>query len=326
MRVLVTGGAGYIGSVVAEELLQEGHTVVVYDNLQKGHRDAVPRAAAFVQADLLDMPTLRSTVHQHTIEAVVHLAADSLVGESMADPAKYYRSNVQASLTLLDVMRDAGVRTLVFSSTAAVYGEPQKQPVQESDPTTPTSPYGETKLVIERALGWYGRAYGLRFISLRYFNAAGATERLGERHDPETHLVPLVLQVALGLRPELTVFGNDYPTKDGTCVRDYIHVADLARAHTLALGTLATGSHPSAIYNLGSGGKGYSVREVIDVARQVTGRAIRVRIGARRPGDPAVLVASSDAIISKLGWRPLQQDLGSIVESAWKWRLAQGGS
>lgn len=326
MRVLVTGGAGYIGSVVAEELLQEGHAVVVYDNLQKGHRDAVPRGAVFVDADLLDMPALRDTVQEHCIEAVVHLAADSLVGESMDDPAKYYRSNVQASLTLLDVMRHAGVRTLVFSSTAAVYGEPQKQPVQESDPTNPTSPYGETKLVIERALGWYDRAYGVRFISLRYFNAAGATEHLGERHNPETHLIPLVLQVALGRRPELTVFGNDYPTKDGTCVRDYIHVSDLARAHTLALRTLGTGSHPSAIYNLGSGGNGYSVREVIDVARQVTGRAIRVREGARRAGDPAVLVASSEAIISELGWRPVQQDLGSMVESAWRWMLAQQGN
>jgi UDP-glucose 4-epimerase len=326
MQVLVTGGAGYIGSVVAGELLQEGHGVVVYDNLQKGHRDAVPQEAAFVHADLLDMTTLRATLHQHTIDAVVHLAADSLVGESVDDPAKYYRNNVQASLTLLDAMRHAGVRTLVFSSTAAVYGEPQKQPVQESDRTAPTSPYGETKLVIERALDWYDRAYGLRFISLRYFNAAGATERSGERHDPETHLVPLVLQVALGLRPELIVFGSDYPTKDGTCIRDYIHVTDLARAHTLALRTLSTGSRPSAIYNLGSGGNGYSVREVIEVARQVTGRAIRVREGPRRPGDPAVLVASSESIISQLGWRPLQQDLGSIVESAWRWMLAQAGS
>ena len=215
-------------------------------------------------------------------------------------------------------MRDSGVPSLVFSSTAAVYGEPAKQPIEETDPTEPTNPYGETKLAFERALRWYGAAYGMRYVSLRYFNAAGASEKCGERHDPETHLIPLVLQAAAGKRPEVTVFGEDYATPDGTCVRDYIHVVDLARAHVKALYALASG-HPSSIYNLGCGGEGYSVKQVIDTARRVTGRDIPVKMGARRPGDPAVLIASSARIIRELGWRPEQQRLDAIVESAWRW-------
>ncbi len=319
MRVLVTGGAGYIGGVVARELLAEGHEVVVYDSLYKGHRDAVPEGAAFVQADLLDGLTLRNTLGHHRVDAVVHLAADSLVGESIADPAKYYRNNVQAGLSLLDAMRDLKVGRLVFSSTVSVYGEPEKQPISETDPTSPINPYGETKLAFEKALGWYGNAYGLRSTSLRYFNAAGATEHNGERHVPETHLIPLVLHVAAGRLSEITVFGDDYPTKDGTCVRDYIHVVDLARAHVLVLGALSRPDGGGRVYNLGCGGTGYSVREVIDVARRVTGKEIPVRVGPRRPGDPAMLIASSDRIVRELGWRPTMPDLGDIIDSAWRW-------
>ncbi|HZI04074.1 MAG TPA: UDP-glucose 4-epimerase GalE, partial [Archangium sp.] len=229
MRVMVTGGAGYIGSVVTEELLRGGDEVVVYDSLYKGHREAVVEGATFVKGDLLDTTFLRETLTKHKVEAVVHMAADSLVGESVKVPEKYYRNNVLGGLSLLDAMREAGAKYLVFSSTAAVYGEPAKQPIEESDPTQPTNPYGETKLAFERSLRWYDSAHGLKYVSLRYFNAAGATERSGERHHPETHLIPLVLQAATGQLPEVTVFGDDYPTPDGTCVRDYIHVVDLAQ-------------------------------------------------------------------------------------------------
>jgi UDP-glucose 4-epimerase len=245
------------------------------------------------------------------------MAADALVGESVREPAKYYRNNVVAGLALLDSMRERGVRSLVFSSSAAVYGEPAKQPIEESDPKGPTNPYGETKLAFENALRWYSSAYGLRSISLRYFNAAGGTARCRERHDPETHLIPVVLQAALGRIPAVTVFGTDYPTPDGTCVRDYIHVSDLARAHVLALEALASG-HAGGAYNLGCGGAGYSVKQVIDVARAVCAREIQVRVGPRRSGDPAVLVASPERIIRELGWRPRLQDLGEIVRSAWE--------
>jgi len=316
MRTLVTGGAGYIGSVVSEELVRDGHEVFVFDSLYKGHREAVVPEAQFIHGDLLDGQTLRAALERSQIEAVVHMAADSLVGESVIDPAKYYRNNVVAGLTLLDAMRETGIKRLVFSSTAAVFGEPAKQPIEESDPTNPTNPYGESKLTLERALNWYQNAYGLRYASLRYFNAAGASKRYGEFHNPETHLIPLVLRAAAGQIPALEVHGDDYPTRDGTCVRDYIHVIDLARAHVLALGIL---NEQSAIYNLGCGGEGYSVREVIDTASKVTGREIPVRIGPRRPGDPAVLVAASDKIKRELKWQPMMQDLGAIIESAWAW-------
>jgi len=248
MKVLVTGGAGYIGSVVTEELLNDGHQVVVYDSLYKGHRAAVDERAKFVPGDLLDSEVLRRALKDNQIEAVIHMAADSLVGESVEQPAKYYRNNVVAGLNLLDAMRDCGVRKLVFSSTAATYGEPAKQPIEEVETNAPTNPYGETKLAFERALAWYERAGDLRYASLRYFNAAGASERFGEWHDFETHLIPLVLQAAAGMRPEVQIYGDDYPTLDGTCVRDYIHVIDLARAHILALGILG---ERSSIYNLG---------------------------------------------------------------------------
>src|SRR3954466_5048111 len=256
MRVLVTGGAGYIGSVLVEELLRDGHTVWVYDSLYKGHRAAVAPEAAFLQADLRDGAALRTALREAEIEAVIHMAADSLVGESVVDPAKYYQNNLVTGLGLLDALRGWGVERLVFSSTAAVYGEPAKQPIEETDPTAPTNSYGATKLAFEHALQWYSRAYGLRSISLRYFNAAGGTRRCRERHDPETHLIPLVLGAAAGAIPEVTVFGSDYPTPDGTCVRDYIHVSDLARAHVLSLEALANG-HAGGAYNLGCGGNGY---------------------------------------------------------------------
>ena len=316
MRVLVTGGAGYIGSVVTEELLNDGHEVVVFDSLYKGHRGAVVEGAEFVEGDLADGSRVREALKGQGTEAVIHMAADSLVGESVTDPAKYYRNNVVAGLSLLEAMRECEVKRLVFSSTAATYGEPEKQPIEESDPTRPTNPYGESKLAFERALRWYEGAYGLRYASLRYFNAAGATERCGEDHSPETHLIPIVLQAAAGRRAHVEVYGDDYPTQDGTCVRDYIHVVDLARAHIAALSILG---ERSAVYNLGCGGDGYTVKQVIDVAREVTGLRIPVRTGTRRAGDPAVLVASSEKIRRELGWSPRFQDLRAIIDSAWRW-------
>jgi len=314
MRVLVTGGAGYIGSVVSEQLVSDGHEVVVYDNLSKGHRDAVVPDARFVEGDLHEAEKLRETLNG--IDAVIHMAAFSLVGESVEAPSKYYHNNVVAGLVLLDAMRDCGVKRIVFSSTAATYGEPEAQPIFESAPTNPTNPYGESKLAFEKAMHWYERAYGLRYASLRYFNAAGASEQCGEDHDPETHIIPITLQVAAGKRSHVEIYGDDYPTADGTCIRDYIHVIDLARAHILALDVL---NERSAIYNLGCGGDGYSVRDVIDTTRRVTGKDIPVRMGPRRPGDPAVLIAGSDKIKSELGWQPQFQDLGVIIESAWRW-------
>jgi len=318
VNVLVTGGAGYVGSAVAERLLELGHTVVIYDSLVTGHRDAVPVGATFVEADLIDGLRLLDTFTRSHVDAVMHMAATALVGESVQNPAKYYRANVVGGLALLDVMREAGTRLIVFSSTAAVYGERERQPIEESDPTRPTNPYGETKLAFEKALGWYERAYGIRHVCLRYFNAAGATKQCGERHQLETHLIPLVLQAAAGKRDGVTILGTDYPTRDGTCIRDYVHVADLADAHALALDALAAG-RPSATYNLGCGGTGYSVAEVIEVARQVTNRPIPARIGVARPGDPAVLVASSDLVSRELGWHPKRQDLDDIIGSAWRW-------
>lgn len=315
MKILLTGGAGYIGSVVTEALLEGGHSVVVFDNLSKGHRSAVAAKAILIAADLRNKQILLATLAEHQIEAVIHMAADSLVGESVINPAKYYQNNLIAGLNLLDCMRESGVRKIVFSSTAAVYGEPQKQPIEESDATQPTNPYGESKLAFERALRWYDAAYKIRFASLRYFNAAGATVLNGEAHDPETHLIPNILLVAAGRKPFVEVFGADYPTDDGTCVRDYIHVMDLARAHVMALDIL---DERSAIFNLGCGG-GYSVHQVIQAAREVTGREIAVRMAPRRAGDPAVLCASSEKIRRDLGWLPVQQDLKQIISSAWHW-------
>ncbi len=316
MNVLVTGGAGYIGSVVTEELISAGHQAVVYDNLSYGHREAVDPSAAFVKGDLLDTETLQGVLKEYAIEAVMHMAAFALVGESVTHPAKYYQNNLVGGLSLLNAMRECDVKRLVFSSTCATYGEPARLPIDESLPNNPTNPYGEAKLAFERSLKWFEAAYGLRYASLRYFNAAGATERCGEMHDPETHLIPLVLQATAGVREEVQIFGNDYPTRDGTCVRDYIHIVDLARAHILALGIL---DERSAIYNLGCGGDGYTVREVIDTAREITGREIKTRTAPRRPGDPAVLIASSEKIRRELGWEPKFQDLRVIIQSAWNW-------
>lgn len=319
MRVLVTGGAGYIGSIVSAHLLEQGHEPIVVDNLSRGHRDAVADEVPLIEADLADTSALARLFAAQRIDAVVHLAAFALVGESVSDPGLYYRNNVGGGLSLLEAMRSSGVSQIVFSSTCAVYGEPQRLPIAETDPLLPTNPYGETKLVLERALQWYRRAYGLRFVSLRYFNAAGATTRHGERHDPEPHLIPLVLQTAAGLKPHVTIFGTDYPTADGTCIRDYIHVSDLARAHVLALDALSSGTCDADVYNLGCGGEGYSVRAVIDIARDVTGRAISIKEGPRRAGDPAVLVASSEKATRELQWAPELQDLRVIVDSAWRW-------
>jgi len=316
MRVLVTGGAGYIGSVVTEQLVADGHEVVVYDNLSKGHLDAVVEDAELIEGELLDSETLNRTLVDRQIEAVIHMAASSLVGESVDHPNKYYQNNVIAGLVLLDAMLACDVKQLVFSSTAAVYGEPEAQPIEETAATNPTNPYGETKLAFEHALKWYDRAYGLRYASLRYFNAAGATVNCGEVHDPETHIIPITLQAAAGTRPRVEIYGDDYPTPDGTCIRDYIHVVDLARAHIQALDAL---TEESRIYNLGCGGAGYSVKEVIDTARRVTGREIPTNIGPRRAGDPAILVASSDRIKTELGWQPQFQNLELIVDSAWRW-------
>jgi UDP-glucose 4-epimerase len=320
MNVLVTGGAGYIGSVVVEQLLGDDHQVTVYDNLSKGHAEAIPEGASFIQGDLADRKLLEHTFSRYSIEAVVHMAADSLVGESVTNPSKYYRNNVLGSLSLLDAMQESRVARLVFSSTAAVYGEALSRPLVETDPTEPTNPYGETKLTIERALSWYSNAAALNYVSLRYFNAAGASAKCGEVHHPETHLIPIVLQVAAGVREHIDIYGDDYPTRDGTCVRDYIHVVDLARAHIQALGLLNSSPGLNRIYNLGCGGEGYSVLDVVECARRITGHSIPVRIGPRRAGDPAVLIASSDRIKAELQWAPQFQSLESMIDSAWEWR------
>jgi UDP-glucose 4-epimerase len=318
MRVLVTGGAGYIGSVVTEELLRDGHGVLVYDNLSRGHREAVSAEAQFVEADLSDAETLTDTLKHHQIEAVVHMAADALVGESVVHPARYYQNNFVAGLSLLDAMRAADVRRIVFSSTAATYGEPETQPIEETAPTLPTNPYGASKLAFEHAMHWYDKAYGLRYASLRYFNAAGASAKYGESHDPETHVIPIALQAAAGKREQVEIYGADYPTTDGTCVRDYVHVIDLAQAHILALKALDQGSR---IYNLGCGGAGYSVLDVIESARRITGKVIPAKVGPRRLGDPPVLIASCERIKQELGWNPARQDLDLIIDSAWRWML-----
>lgn len=321
MKILVTGGAGYIGSVVVEELVKDGNSVVVLDNLSKGHREAVHPEAAFVEGDLHDRSIVEKTLTDNEVEAVIHMAASSIVGESVQFPEKYHDNNVVAGKVLLDGMDAVGVKKIVFSSTAAVYGEPENIPILETDRLKPTNPYGETKLEFEHELEKRGSEGKLQYASLRYFNAAGATKNCGELHDPETHLIPIVLQAAVGRIPHVGIFGDDYPTRDGTCVRDYIHVVDLARAHILALDVLG---EKGRIYNLGCGGDGYTVREVIDTARHITGREIAEHFEPRRPGDPAVLVASSDRIKQDLGWEPEFQDLGVIIESAWAWMQNKG--
>ncbi|MGB8013690.1 MAG: UDP-glucose 4-epimerase GalE [Terriglobales bacterium] len=321
MKVLVTGGAGYIGSVVAAELLQAGHRVVVFDNLCRGHRQAVPENAELVVGDLADRGGLDQLFRSHGFEGVLHFAAFIEAGESMKDPATFFRNNTANALNLLEAMLAAGVKRFVFSSTAALYGNPERTPIEEDDALRPTNAYGESKLLVERMLAWFHQIHGLRYASLRYFNAAGASRPdHGEAHQPESHLIPRILQVALGRAQHVNIFGSDYPTSDGTCVRDYIHVGDLARAHLLALEALEKAAEDGSrlIYNLGNG-QGFSVREVVEVARQVTGHAIPVIESPRRSGDPAVLIASSEKIRRELGWQPKFPDLKTIVESAWQW-------
>ena len=320
MRILVTGGAGYIGSVMTDVLIGAGHEATVFDNLSRGYRDAVHPAARFVEGDLVDTPHVLNTLKTHAIEAVIHMAGDALVAESMENPARYYRNNLIAGVSLLEAMRDAGVKPIVFSSTCAVYGVPERTPLDETMPTQPINPYGESKLAFERALAWFHRAHGLKVAALRYFNAAGAGERSGERHDPETHLIPIVLDVAAGARSSVTVFGDDYPTRDGTCVRDYIHVLDLADAHLLALDFLRSHDPRMEIFNLGCGGDGYTNREVVACVERVTGTRVATVNGPRRFGDPPVLVASSDKARRELGWKPTRERLDVIIASAWKWR------
>ena len=317
MRILVTGGAGYIGSHAVRLFLDRGYEVWVYDNLVMGHRAAVP-AERLIVGDLNETPRLDHAVLAHRIEAVVHFAAFAFVGESVRDPAKYYQNNLVNTLNLMECLRRNGVWRFVFSSTCATYGVPQKVPITEDEPQRPINPYGAGKLAVEWALADYAAAYRWGYAALRYFNAAGARPdaTIGEDHDPETHLIPLVLQVALGQRPHIEVFGTDYPTPDGTCVRDFIHVDDLAEAHLLALERLEPGAQLR--YNLGTG-RGHSVREVIRTAEAVTGKAIAVREGPRRPGDPPFLVAASEKVQRELGWRPRYPELRPIIETAWKW-------
>lgn len=315
MKILVTGGAGYIGSVTVEQLIQRRHEVVVLDSLLQGHRAAVHPDAVFVEADLADRPAVDAVLAEHRPEAVMHFASRTLVGESVEKPFLYLGENVRNGLNLLESMVAHGVPRFILSSTANLFDDPQTIPITEDERLVPGSPYGESKFILERILHWLDRTSGLRYAALRYFNASGATAERGEDHDPETHLIPVVLQVALGQRDRVTVFGEDYPTRDGTCVRDYIHVVDLAEAHILALKSLDRGSR---VYNLGSG-TGFSVKEIIETARQVTGHPIPADVGPRRPGDPAELVAGSERIRRELGWEPRYPDVKDIIRSAWQW-------
>ena len=317
MTVLVTGAAGYIGSVVAERLLEHGHAVAALDDLSQGHRAAVPPGAGFFEGDLRDRARLADVMSSVRPDAVVHLAAEALVGESVTEPAKFFDVNVTGGLNLLDVMRAAGVRRLVFSSTAAVYGEPEDVPIREDARLRPVNAYGASKLAFEQALPWYASAYGLRHISLRYFNACGATAERGEHHVPETHLIAILLEVALGLRSDIRIFGNDYDTPDGTCIRDYVHVGDIAHAHLLALDRMDR--IESGAFNLGNG-TGFSNREVVEATRRVTGHPIPAVAAPRRAGDPARLVASADRAREVLGWSPRHPTLDEMIATAWAWR------
>lgn len=313
--IFVTGGAGYIGSICVEQLLNEGFEVAVFDNLSEGHRRAVDERARFFQGDLSDRTVVRHAFDEVKPEAVMHFAANALVGESMEKPSKYFRNNVCAGINLLDMAIEFGIQKFVFSSTCATFGIPDRMPIDEAAPQNPINPYGESKLMFEKILGWYGQIHQLSYVALRYFNAAGATEKFGEDHRIETHLIPNVLKVALGQREAVDIYGTDYPTPDGTCIRDYIHILDLAQAHILALK-----SKTSGCYNLGTGG-GTSVREVITTCREITGHAIPSVEKPRRPGDPPRLIAASDKIKSELGWKPRFENIRPIVESAWAWHL-----
>lgn len=313
MKIVVVGGAGYIGSVCAELLLDEGHAVCIFDNLSEGHRRAVDSRAEFVEVDLSSLDATKAALGAFQPEAVMHFAASALVPESMTNPSKYFRNNIANGLNLLDAMVATGVKHLVFSSTCAIFGLPERMPLDEDLPQRPINPYGESKLAFEKILRWYDEIHGLRSVALRYFNAAGASEKFGEEHRVETHLIPNVLKVALGQKPHVEIYGTDYDTPDGSCIRDYIHILDLARAHILALKAPA-----SAFYNLGTGG-GTSVREVIESCRKITGHEIPVVEKPRRPGDPARLIAASAKIQGALGWQPKFQRIDAIIQSAWKW-------
>lgn len=316
MRIFVTGGAGYIGSAVVQRLVKTGHEVIVLDNLSQGHRAAVPETATFVQGDVRDRSVLDQVLADFQPDAIMHFASHTLVGESMENPFLYLDDNVQGGVTLMRAAVDHDVNRFILSSTANLFGDPDHIPIDEEEPLEPGSPYGESKFILERVLRWLDEVCGLRYASLRYFNAAGApAPDRGEDHDPETHLIPIVLQVALGQREKVVIFGDNYDTPDGTCVRDFVHVLDLASAHLLALRALEDGSR---VYNLGNG-NGFSVREVIDTARRVTGKKIPAEVGEPRPGDPAVLVASSEKIRRELGWIPEYDSLEAIIESAWEW-------
>ncbi|MCY6484516.1 UDP-glucose 4-epimerase GalE [Clostridium aestuarii] len=318
MSILVCGGAGYIGSHMVAHLIENGEEVVIVDNFQKGHRDAILGEKLY-QGDLREKSILDKVFTENDIEAVIDFAADSLVGESVEDPLKYFNNNIGGTINLLEAMNKYGVKKIVFSSTAATYGEPENIPILEEDTTFPTNPYGESKLTVEKILKWCDKAYDIKYTVLRYFNAAGAhiSGKIGEDHRPESHLVPIILQVALGQREKIMIFGNDYDTEDGTCIRDYIHVSDLASAHLLSLNRLRKGGQ-SRIYNLGNG-KGFSVRQVIDTARKVTGINIKAEDAERRLGDPAILVASSQKAIEELGWKPKYDSLETIIQTAWNW-------
>jgi UDP-glucose 4-epimerase len=318
MNIMVTGGAGYIGSILTEEMSRLGHQVVVVDNLKRGNRAAVIPEAVFYQADIGDQDTLEEILQRHRIEAVMHLAADTSVENSIAEPAKFFWNNIACGINLLECMLKQGTKRLVFSSTAAVYGQPEASSVTESSPKKPISAYGESKLIFERILNWYGKVYGLNSVSLRFFNVAGASERFGEDRTPETNLIPRIIKVALGEQECLSVYGSDYDTKDGTCVRDYIHVLDIIRAYVLALDYLEKNGGVKA-YNLGNGG-GYSVFETIEAARNVTGATIPVKLCPRRPGDPVKIVANADLAARDIDWKPRYPALESIIESTWRWQ------
>jgi len=317
MRILVTGAAGYIGSVVTEQLVEQGHHVIALDNLVNGHRAAMHPGAAFAQIDLLDADGLKAFLRANAVDAVVHLAAEALINVSMRDPGLFFRVNVVGGLNLLDAMIAAGVQRMVFSSTAAVYGEPEDIPITEEVRHSPVNPYGESKLAFEKILAWYRPAHNLKYITLRYFNACGATERFGENHIPETHIIPILFEVALGQREKFDLYGTDYDTPDGTCIRDYIHVWDIANAHVLALGQLDRLG--ARVFNMGNGA-GCSNNEIVETVRRVTGKNIPVVPSPRRSGDPARLVASSEQIRRELGWTPRYPDLTTMVETAWRWR------
>jgi UDP-glucose 4-epimerase len=316
MKVLVTGGAGYVGSIVTEELIYSGYQVSVLDNLQQGHRSAVIPEAEFIQADFGDNLALEKIFRAGKFDAVMHMAAETVIEFSMSDPRRYFKNNIVNSLVLLDVMLKYDVKSLVFSSSAATYGEPTSIPISEENTKTPVNSYGESKLMFERILAWYGRAYGLKYVAMRYFNAAGASEKLGEDHRPETHLIPNVLKAALFSDKIVSIFGEDYPTKDGSCIRDYVHVRDIAQAHILALKNM--NNVAGKAFNLGSG-QGYSVKEIVAEARRITGKPINVEIKPRRSGDPAILLASREHATKELKWQPKYTALDIILGSAWKW-------